>query len=197
MNNIETTLAPYAAIVIRLFQGVIYDEEIMTWQNLLTYQKDIADFFGRIGVELIINTNEGFALIRQPERGEESDNALPRLIKKSPLTYKQTVLCVILRESIEDFDVRHTETSRHFVTGKEIKDKLELFFKGNTNRVKLLEGFDDTILQMQKLDILKLKKEDSINADDSTYEVRRAIKAMISNEKLDEIKLKLQTYVGS
>jgi len=197
MNPADTSAAPFASVIIRLLQGVVYEDDTTQWKNLITYQDAVSDYFARIGIELIIHSADGFALIRQPERSDDSGEHLPRLIKKSPLTYRQTILCVILRESLEEFDAKPSESASHYVSSREIKDKLELFFKGHTNRVKLLEGFDETIQSLIKLDVLKLRKEDPLNPDETVYEVRRAIKALMNNERLGEIKQKLNDHLDN
>lgn len=186
--------AIYAHVIIKLLQGPVYVDDKATWRDLLAYSSPIRDYFGRIGLELIINDIDGFARIVQPEAGEHDENPLPRLMRKQTMTYETTLLCVILREMLEEFDVI-SEGNKLFLTQKEIKERIELFYKEQANKSKLWKELGKPINNLTNIGILKLTREDEANKDNNQYEVKRIIKAIISNDKLEEIKNKLQTNV--
>jgi hypothetical protein len=186
--------AIYAHVIIKLLQGPVYVDEKATWRDLLAYSSPIRDYFGRIGIELIINDIDGFARIVQPEADEHDENPLPRLMRKQTMTYETTLLCVILREMLEEFDVI-SEGNKLFLTQKEIKERIELFYKEQANKSKLWKELGKPINSLTSIGILKLTREDETNKDNNQYEVKRIIKALISNDKLEEIKNKLQTNV--
>lgn len=185
-----STIPPYAPIIVRLFQTVIYDEDRKTWQNLITYQRPIRDYFATIGVELHLNEQDGFAFISQPD--EMEGQKVPRLVRRIPLSYDVSLLLVILREVLEEFDVQNTDSRTLFITNKELKERIELFFEDKSDKVKLLEKFDVFINAVVNLGFLKEREVKGYEENVKTYEVRRIIKAKINNEKLEEIKAKLQ-----
>ena len=185
-----TTIPAYAPIIVRLFQNVIYDEDRKTWQELISYQQQIRAYFATIGVELHLNETDGFAFLSQPD--EMEGQTVPRLVRRMPLSYEITLLLVILREALEEFDVQNTESRTLFITNKDLKERIELFFEDKADKVKLLERFDTYINGVVNLGFLKEKSVKGYEEDVKTYEVRRIIKAKINNEKLEEIRSKLK-----
>ncbi len=194
--EIKIPRAVYAATIIKLLQGPVYADDKAIWRELLGWQSAIQEYFGKIGMELLINESDGFARVLQPETDENDDNPLPRLMKKQAISYEATLLCVILREGLEEFDVR-SEGTKYFLTQKEIKERIELFYKEQTNKSKLWKELSKPITSLINIGILKLNREDVANKDNNQYEVKRIIKAFISNDKLEEIKNKLSGYVNT
>jgi len=188
--------APYASAVIKLLQDAIYEDD-KVWKELMAYQNAVIDYFERIGVKLVIEETEGFAYIYQPEEEDEDSVKLPRLVKRIPLSYEVTLISVLLREMLEEFDIRATDSVKLFITNKDIKDKIELFFKDRSNKVKLIKNFDSYINSVINLGFLRVLREDVKDKDNTQYEVKRIIKAKISNEKLEEIKEKLNEYTSA
>ncbi len=187
--------APFAAAIIKLLQGPVYVDDKNIWRELTQWPSAIQEYFGKIGMELIINEQDGFARVLQPETEEHDDNPLPRLMKKQTLNYEATLLAVILREGLEEFDIK-SDGNKFYLTQKEIKERIELFYKEQSNKSKLWKDLSKPITSLINIGILKLNREDAANKDNNKYEVKRIIKAFISNEKLEEIKNKLNNYVN-
>jgi Domain of unknown function (DUF4194) len=194
--EINSSKAIYAHVIIKLLQGPIYIDEKNVWRDLQAWQTPIRDFFGKIGLELLINEADGFARIMQPEPDEHDENPLPRLMRKVPMSYETSLLCVILREMLEEFDIK-SEGTKLFLTQKDIKERIELFYKEQSNKSKLWKDLSKPINNLQNIGILKLTREDLVNRDNNQYEVKRIIKALVTNEKLEEIKTKLENYVNA
>lgn len=194
--EIKIARAPFAAIIIKLLQGPVYADDKNIWRELLGWQSAVQEYFGKIGMELIINEQDGFARVMQPETDENDDNPLPRLMKKQSLNYEATLLAVMLMEGLEEFDVK-SEGTKFYLTQKEIKERIELFYKEQTNKSKLWKDLSKPITSLINIGILKLNREDTVNKDNNQYEIKRIIKAFISNDKLEEIKNKLSNYVNT
>jgi len=191
----DSNRAIYAHVIIKLLQGPIYTDDKTVWKDLQAWDTAIKDYFNRIGIELLISETEGFARIFQPEAEDQDENPLPRLMRKQTMNYETTLLSVIIREWLEEFDIL-SETTKLFLTQKEIKQRIELFYKETANKSKLWKDLSRPINSLTNIGILKLSREDVTNKDNNQYEVRRIIKALISNEKLEEIKNKLQSHVN-
>ncbi|MFK7932763.1 MAG: DUF4194 domain-containing protein [Saprospiraceae bacterium] len=185
-----TTIPAYAPIIVKLFQSVIYDEDRRVWQELLSFQHQIRSYFATIGIELHLNEQDGFAYLSQPDEMEGSK--VPRLMRRMPLTYEVTLLLVILREAIEEFDVQNTDNRKLFITNVELKERIELFFADKADKVKLLDRFDTYINSVVNLGFLKEAQVRAHDEKTKTYEVMRIVKAKINNEKLEEIRAKLK-----
>lgn len=190
----ESTIVEYAHVIIKLLQDVVYDEDKTTWSDLLTYQVPVRDYFAKIGVDVFLDEREGFAFLRQRD---DENMKLPRLVRRTPLSYEVTLLCAILREVLEEFDVGDTESSKCFINGSDLREKIEMFFPEATNRVRLLEKFDRAIKTTVGLGFLKEVLSENPEDNETRYEVRRVIKAKIPNAKLEDIKRELEQYAAT
>lgn len=187
--------APFAAVIIKLLQGPVYADDKNIWRELQAWSSAIQEYFGKIGLTLEIAEQDGFARIIQPEAGESDETPLPRLMRKQSLTYEATLLAVILREGLEEFDIK-SDGTKFYLTQKEIKERIEFFYKEQPNKSKLWKDLSRPITSLLNIGILKLNREDAANKDNNQYEIKRIIKAFISNDKLEEIKNKLSNYVN-
>lgn len=189
MENTDTGMLPYAPVIVKLLQGAVYYEDKL-WDELILNQIQIDHFFRQIGVELIVEEKDGYAFLRQKE---DEEGKTIGLIRRMPLTYEQTLLCVLLREWLDEFEITDTETRNLYITHKQFRERIEMFFKEKSNQAKLLRNLDTLIKDMLNLDFLK-KIEDTPYPDERKYEVRRIIKSKITADKLLEFKQKLTDY---
>jgi hypothetical protein len=190
MNNLEMGIAPYADVIVKLLKDVLYYEESKIWNKLINYQIEVSKYFEMIGIDLIVDRKDGFAFLTQKELDEEGTTI--GLIRRTPLTYELTLICVLLREWMEEFEIKDIDSRNLFVTHKEIKDRAELFFKEKSNKVKLLNKIDKYIKDVIDLGFLKEINKNKLFPDETLYEVKRIIKAKITNDKLEEFKKKLE-----
>lgn len=189
MEKIDIGMLPYAPVIVKLLQGAVYYEDKL-WDELILNQIQIDRFFRQIGIELIMEEKDGYAFLRQKE---DEEGKTIGLIRRMPLTYEQTLLCVLLREWLDEFEITDTETRNLYITHKQFRERIEMFFKEKSNQAKLLRNLDTLIKDMLNLDFLK-KIEDTPYPDERKYEVRRIIKSKITADKLFEFKQKLTDY---
>lgn len=181
--------AEYASVIIKLLQGVIYEEDRKTWIQLMTYQVPVRQYFRTIGITLILDEREGFAYLSQDDTSYDQENQLPRLVRRIPLSYEVTILLVLLREILDEFDVQDTDSRKCYVTHSSLKDKFQIYFKEQSNQSRLLNKLDQYIKSVEELGFLKqLDSENQAENAEIKYEIKRIIKAKISVEKLEEIK---------
>ena len=194
MSNQKTE--PYASVIIKLLQSVVYDDDRKYWNDVLNNETSVREYFLKIGIELILNRQDGFAYLKQIEFAEDDKTKPIQLIRKTPLTYEVSLLCVLLREWLDESEVKMSG-DKLFVTGRQIKERVDLFFRDKANRKRLLDKFDSLIKTARDLGFLYLNKEEPLNPDNNQYEVKKIIKAKINNEKLEELKNKLKQHVES
>jgi len=190
----EKNISPFAHVFLKLMQGPVYEEDKSYWKDLLGWQTELSKYLQQTGLQLVVNESDGFARIVQPETDDTTDKPLPRLMRKTRLTYEATLLCIVLREALDEFDIQGNGT-RLFMTQKEIKERLALFFKERHNKSKLLKDLNKPINSLLNVGVLKTTREDAANKELHQYEVKRIIKALVNNEKLEEIKSKLKLHV--
>ncbi len=185
-------IASYAPAIIKLLQGILYDDDDDYWGMLLNNERNVREYFGKIGLRLYLDEAEGYAFLQQPDGddGDEEAKTLPRLVKRVPLSYEVTVLCVLLREKLLDFknSTSTSDSERCIVSKHQIHDLMRPFFPEQTDDPKLLKKFDESINRAIKLYFLKELK----NTEGESYEIRRILKAKIPAETLTEIKKGLE-----
>ncbi|MEG4862857.1 MULTISPECIES: DUF4194 domain-containing protein [unclassified Microcoleus] len=188
-------IASYAPAIIKLLQGILYeDEDKEDWCELLKNEKNVREYFGKIGLRLYLDEAEGYAFLQQPDGddGDEEAKKLPRLVKRLPLSYEVTVLCVLLREKLLEFNnsTSTSDSARCIVSKHHIHDLMRPFFPEQSDDPKLLKKFDESINRVVKLHFLKELK----NTEGESYEIRRILKAKIPAETLTDIKKGLEAY---
>ena len=117
------------------------------------------------------------------------------LIPRKPLGFECSVLVIILREVLEEFDSNLDElnATECYITGKELKERIELFLPERFNRVKLLNELDTYIARIVQLGFLIEKNQDNR----VFYQIHRIIKEKVTLDQLVEFKKKLESYVES
>ena len=186
--------APYAAIVIKLLQGTLEADD-SAWSLLLDYRIAVREHFESFGVALHLDEVEGYAYLTQPEAEDdevEEVEDLPRLVRRQKLSYNATLLCVLLRERLVQFDQRELRSIQAVVSKGDIQGMLTLFLEEHTDEKQLLRTVDALIRQVTDLGFLK-----KLSGDDERYEIRRIIRAKLSADDLVEIKEKLAAQLQS
>ena len=153
MEKNEYNLAPFADIVVKLLQGPLYDESKSLWNDLLIHQKQINQYVEQIGLELIVEKNDGYAFLRQIDLDESGRTV--GLVRRQTLTFEQTLLCVLLREWLDEFEQDFSSGRNYIISHKEFRDRIEVFFKDQSNKVKLLRELDRYIRDMVRFGFLR------------------------------------------
>lgn len=176
----SVTLLPYAKSIVQLLRGPVYSDDQDYWNQILKYQVEITQHFGGLGLDTVIQKEDGYAFIRQVELDDRGSTI--GLISRRPLTYEVSLLCVLLRKLLDDFEISNTENKRFFLKRKQLRAELETFFKEKSNKVKLLKDLDSYINQVLDLGYIKVTDADGQYRDEDTFEVRSIIKARFSND---------------
>jgi hypothetical protein len=185
-------IVPYAPVIIRLLQGVLYHDDVGVWNLLLTHQSAVQEYFARIGLQIYLNEADGFAFLHQPEieRDDGQTLALPRLTRRDRLSYHLTLLCVLLRERLDQFDASTSDSDRLLLSTEEVRELMRPFLRERTNELTLIKKIDETVTRAAELGFVRRQTV----ADEDQWEVRRIIKARIDADILSEIKAKLEQY---
>ena len=185
-----TGMAPYAKSATKLLQGPIFEDQVEIWNEIAQYQIELAKFFGKIALELVIDKRDGYAYLKQIELDDQGNTI--GLIRRMPLTYDLTLVCVLLREWLQEFESDDLETANLYITPKQFRDRLEMFFKEKTNELKFVKELNKHMESSEKMGFLKSIYKNPLNSDDDRYEVKRIIKARIKNEELVRFKQLLE-----
>ncbi len=186
-------IAPYAAAVIRLLQGSLSSDDGGPWNVLLIHETPVREYLAKIGLELVLNENDGYAYLRQPEwEGDDGQRfALPRLTRRDRLSYHVTLMCALLRERLDQFEASTPDTDRLIVTGDDLRDMLRSFLRERGDERALLKKIDETANRVVELGFLRRL------GSDNRYEVRPILKARISSDVLAEILTTLEHHAST
>lgn len=177
-------------VAIALFQGVLYRESAeLHWQGLLDLQARVRDYCSVIGLELILDEAEGYAYLRQRPAAPDVP-ALPRLVQRRPLSFPVSLILVLLRKKLAEFDALSADT-RLVVSRDDIVDQLRLFLPDTANEARLLDRVDTHLGKVVDLGFLR-----RLRGQEGQYEVRRVLKAFVDAQWLDDFAQRLDGYAS-
>jgi hypothetical protein len=124
MSSLEKHITPFSKAIVRLLKSTV-ERNSNVWDDVINYQTEIQDYISKIGLELIVKKDEGFAFVKQLE---DSEGNTLGLVQRRQIGFETSIVLVVLRQSLEDFDSNPTQlATEKFITNTEIKDELELF----------------------------------------------------------------------
>mgnify|MGYP000341904880 CR=1 FL=1 len=178
------------AAIIRLMQGVVYKEsDESTWQALGRFGPAVRDHFATIGLDVVIDDNEGFAyLVSRPD--QEGEDPLPRLVRRRALTYQVSLLLVLLRKRLIEFETSSSD-ARLVLTTDQLVDLLRVFGTESTNEARLVDQAETTIRKAAELGFLR-----PLRGQRDQWEVRRILKAYVDAQTMSDFAGKLREYAG-
>lgn len=192
LNHTDTSpqAMSFAPLAIRLLKGVVYEEEARHWNDLVkVHELTLRRYFAQIGLDLIVNRQEGFAYLRQATQEEAEANPLPRLMTRRSLTVDQSILCVLLREHLEDYTINESASREPILTLRDLRDMVELFFRERNTQQRFLKDVKKTVEDMKKQGFLEelSSGEANLNDDELRYRVKRILKAFIGPDELQQL----------
>ena len=191
MSTLDQNTTPYSKAIVKLLKGVV-ERSSNVWDDIINYQIEIQEYISKIGLELIVKKDDGFAFVKQ---FEDNEGKTLGLVQRRQIGFETSIVLVVLRQSLEEFDSNPTQlATEKFITDAEIKDELELFLQEGNNKLKFQKDLDNYIKRVVELGYLKeISKKDN----ETKYQIHRIIKEKITPDILKEFKTKLEAYVES
>lgn len=180
-----------AAAIIRLMQGVVYrtsDED--TWLTLERAGAGVRDHFATIGIDVVVDDAEGYAYLRS-RPSEDGEEALPRLVRRRALTYNVSLLLVLLRKRLVEFETSGGE-GRLVLSTDQIVEMLRLFQHESTNDARVVDQAETTVKKAAELGFLR-----QLRGQRDHWEIRRILKAYVDAQTLSDFASKLREYAGA
>ena len=142
------------------------------------------------GVDVVVDNAEGYAYLRsRPE--EDGEEALPRLVRRRALTYNVSLLLVLLRKRLVEFETTGGE-GRLVLTTDQIVEMLRLFQAESSNDARVVDQAETTIKKAAELGFLH-----QLRGQRDHWEVRRILKAYVDAQTLSDFAAKLREYAGA
>lgn len=184
----ENRFPESSPVKVRLLQGAVYVEDARTWSLLLAHQSEIARYFHDLGALLVVDVAEGYAYIEQMD--VDDDHGMVRLFRRRQLSFETTMLLVILREELLRFDAKPLAVATIPTVEHEwLIEQMSAFVPERNNRVKRQTAIEQVIRGAVQLGVLR-EVENPSGAQ--TYQIMRIVKAKLPEEKLSEVKERLQ-----
>ncbi|WP_343853368.1 DUF4194 domain-containing protein [Algoriphagus jejuensis] len=133
-------IAPFARSAVKLLQGPISEDQQDVWGEIVQYVVELTHYFEKIAIELVLDRREGYAYLKQIELDDSGSTI--GLVRRSPLSYDLTVVCILLREWLFEFESSDLETANLYVTPREFRERIDMFFKEKTNELKFVRDLN-------------------------------------------------------
>lgn len=121
----QTRILPYTSVFIKLLKGPLDYTEKSAWEKLIQYKSELPAFLMQLGLRLVLNEEDGYAYIEQTS-SEEEETTVSWIIRR-PLTYEESVMLVLLRDMMADFETSEISSRELIRKRREIKESAELF----------------------------------------------------------------------
>ena len=191
---------PLPALVIPLLRGVLYREsDAALFGALLELQARVRDYVAVLGLELMLDEAEGYAFLRsRPDAAEEPEagSRPPRLVARRPLSFHVSLILALLRKKLAEFDAGGGDT-RLVLSRDEIVEMVRVFLPESTNEARVVERIDTHLNRIVDLGFLRRMKAESgtfARAGQTSFEVRRILKAFVDADWLAELDARLAAY---
>lgn len=194
-DKLKIQKAPiWAPVCIKLLQGPIYrtNNADQLWSCLQAWQSDIDQYFSMIGLHVFVAPADGYAYLEQKKANEE-ENELPKLIQSRQLTVQDSLLCVLFREALDQFDTSQNQSENLILTTTEIKSRLDTFFPGKKDQTKVYRRLDESLNRL--CDLTFIKEIKTSNTFERTFEIRRILKSKIDADFILEFRDKLNSIL--
>lgn len=178
-----------------LLKGVVYADDERVWNLLLSNTSQLETYFARLGLRLVITEADGLAYLRQLSDEEVAGDyaSLPKLFRASPLTYKQTLLCVLLRDEMRRFEDDDLTNERCVVDEAVLLEQWKPFFPAVSDEVTLRKDLLASLAKLEDLGLIREFARDS-GAASSSWEIRRILKARLPAAELERLRQTLDEH---
>lgn len=205
----------WSAVAIKLLKGPLYrrQEKKETWDSLLTYKASLDEYFGVLGLRVFLENIDGYAFLEEIgerlDEGMEDEEAeaeapekssLPRLVRKTALSYQASMLSVLLRYEIEKFETSQSEADSAIMRKSEIAALYRSFSKDRADEIRQMKSLDKTLKTLCSLTYLFTSPEtfsEGEVSDDAEFELSPILKARIDTAFMKELLEKMKRYSNS
>lgn len=180
--------ADFSGAVIALMDGIVDREDNPAlWQRLIELRQRVAEYVASMALELILDEAEGYGYLRQ-RRAAPGEPELPRLIARRQLGYSVSLLLVLLRRKLAEFDADGGET-RLIVDGAQIAEMARMFLADSANEAKLMDRVETDVKKIVEMGFLR-----RLRGSEDRFEVRRMLKSFVDAQWLSEFEKRLSEY---
>jgi hypothetical protein len=133
------------------------------------------------------------AYLRQLEDDEICPDypAVPRLFRRTPLGYDTTLLCVLLRDELRQYEEEDVHNERCVISQSDLLALWEAFFPNEEDTVRLNRTLTSALRKLEELKFVR-----PFEKEPPTWEIRRILKARVPLADLERLRLSLAAMIG-
>jgi hypothetical protein len=172
-----TLLGETRRTLVQLLTGPSVDgrRQPQLWSVLLRDRRDIASRLNDLFLELVVDTDQRVAFVRQATGSDDDD--LPILLRRQPLTFIESALVLHLRQRLTEAD---RADERAVISLQEMLDHLEVFEKASNNDgVKFDKKCAAAVEKIKALSLLR-----QIRGSEGRFEISPTLKLLFSAEEV-------------
>ncbi|MFK4123152.1 DUF4194 domain-containing protein [Streptomyces longwoodensis] len=180
----------------QLLKGPVFrDQHERAWDALVHLSARVKDYVEVMGLRVVIDEMEGYAFLQSMPDDEDAVRdprmAPPRLIPRRSLSYPVSLLIVLLRKRLAEFDAG-ADGTRLMITRDEIVEMIRTFLPPGSNEARLVDQIDGHINKAVDLQFLRRAR-----GQEQLFEVQRIIKAFVDGQWLADFETNLAQYAAS
>jgi hypothetical protein len=174
----------WSVAAVRLLQGAVYADDPRTWDLVLSAQGQLAEYFARLGLLLVVDEPEGLAYLRQLAEDELADgyDRLPRLFRRTRLGYDETLLCVLLRDELRRLEDEELQ-ERCLVEEGALFERWRGLAPAQYDEVRARRELTSALARLGELGFVR-----KVGDEPRVWEIRRILKARLPVAELERLK---------
>ena len=185
MKQMEEKEAAFSRACVALLKGVVCrSSQENLWQDILEQRNALKDYLSRLGLVLYLDEMDEYAYLRQSD-----DEEVPRLIPRYPLSYGLSMLLIILRKQLGEYDAMNGD-QRLIVAKDDMVLKMKAFFPAMTNEIKFQQEVERHLRRAEEMGFLQ-----KLSGQEDSYEVRPLLRSFVNASWLQEFSERLQDYL--
>lgn len=178
----------FSEAVIALLKGIVNEADTRIWNTILEQQVYIEDYVSKIGLRLMIHSQDGYAYLKQNDYVDD-EKALPRLVTKRQLKYLTSLILVLLRKEVIELS-KNSDLGRYVISKASIIEKVRPYLKDTNDEAKQRKEIETEINAIEKMGFIRMLK----NSNDE-YEIIPLLRGFVDAQWLQDFDEKLKAYV--
>lgn len=173
MSTGTTELDDLSLAATSLLRGAVYVEDNRAWRAVTEAEPRVREYVRTLGLRLIIDRADGYALLRTEE---DLPEGLPRLVRRHALTMHATVLLILLRQRMLAADAAG-DVPRIILPASELIEMLRIYHPEGIPEERIMREVN----LLENLGYLR-----RLNDEQNSFEARRIIKAIMTADWIAE-----------
>ncbi|AYZ74416.1 DUF4194 domain-containing protein [Fusobacterium necrophorum] len=186
----DKNIYEFSVAVVTLLKGVVNEStQTKIWNTIIENQIQIEDYISKMGLTLMVQTQDGYAYVKQREY-KDDEMEIPRLISRRQLKYNTSLLLVLLRKEYAESN-KEESIGRSIFSKKQILEKMRTFLKDTNDEAKQKKEIEQEIKRVEELGFIRALKN-----SEEQFEILPLIRGFVDAQWLENFDEKLEEYAN-